>query len=355
MKADDSAAFRSLNDRLYIMKSRLLIFILALLPLGGFAAGLEALRFGKDGKFKIVQFTDIHWQPGNPASEEATRCMDAVLDAERPDLVIYTGDLVYAAPAREAVMKAVEPAVKRGIPFAVTWGNHDDEFDATREELFAAMAGLPGNLSDSVAGLSGVNNFILPLLSARTDSAAAVLYVIDSNGYSTIESAKGYAGIQPDQIGWYRDNSRRFTAANGGRPIPSLAFFHVPLNEVNTAASDEYAIFNGTRRERACSASVNTGMFAEMLRCGDVMAAFFGHDHINDYAVVYKGVLLAYGRYSGGRTVYSDIPGGNGARVIEMSEGVRGFDSWIRLADGSVINTISFPHDFSRWKASNNE
>lgn len=86
-----------------------------------------------------------------------------------------------------------------------------------------------------------------------------------------------------------------------------------------------------------------------------VMAAFFGHDHINDYAVVYKGVLLAYGRYSGGRTVYSDIPGGNGARVIEMSEGERGFESWIRLADGSVINPISFPHDFSRWKASSNE
>ena len=68
------------------------------------------------------------------------------------------------------------------------------------------------------------------------------------------------------------------------------------------------------------------------------MASFFGHDHINDYAVVYKGMLMAYGRYTGGHTVYSDIPGGNGARVIEMSEGARGFDSWIRLNDGSVIN-----------------
>lgn len=191
------------------MKRDLLVILLALLPLAGFAAGNRPLRFGSDGKFRIVQFTDIHWQPGNPASEEATRCMEAVLDAEHPDLVIYTGDLAYAAPAREAVLKAVEPAVKRGIPFAVTWGNHDDEFDATREELFAAMTGLPGNLSDTVAGLSGVNNCILPLLSARTDSTAAVLYVIDSNGYSTIESAKGYAGIQPDQIDWYRDNSRR--------------------------------------------------------------------------------------------------------------------------------------------------
>lgn len=337
------------------MKSKLLILLLVILPLGCFASGRDPLRFGPDGKFKIVQFTDVHWQPGNPASEEAALCMDAVLDAERPDLVIYTGDLAFAAPAREAVRKAVEPVVRRGIPFAVTWGNHDDEFDATREELFAVISAFPGNMTDSVAGLTGVTNCILPLLSSGSDSTAAVLYVIDSNGYSTIPTAKGYAGIQLDQIDWYRDNSRRLTAANGGTPLPAMAFFHVPFNEVNTAASDESAILNGTRRERACSAPVNSGMFAEMLRCGDVMASFFGHDHINDYAVVYKGMLLAYGRYSGGRTVYCDIPGGNGARVIEMSEGARSFDSWIRMNDGSVINRISFPHDFSRWKATEKE
>lgn len=31
----------------------------------------NALRFNPNKKFKIVQFTDIHWVPGNPASEEA--------------------------------------------------------------------------------------------------------------------------------------------------------------------------------------------------------------------------------------------------------------------------------------------
>lgn len=337
------------------MKLKLLIFLMAFLPLGCFGAGRDALRFGKDGKFKIVQFTDIHYQPGNPASEEAITCMRAVLDAERPDLVIYTGDLAYAAPGREAVLKAVEPAVEGGIPFAVTWGNHDDEFGDSREELFSVVAGLPGNLTDTVAGLTGVTNFILPVLASATDSTAAVLYVIDSNSYSRIPAAKGYAGIQPDQVKWYSDNSRRFTESNGGKPLPAMAFFHVPFNEVNTAASDESAILVGTRRERACSGSLNSGMFAEMLRCGDVMASFFGHDHINDYAVAYKGMLLAYGRYSGAKTVYCDIPGGNGARVIEMKEGERDFDSWIRMHDGSVINKINFPHDFTRWKASPKE
>ncbi|WP_373804028.1 metallophosphoesterase, partial [Bacteroides heparinolyticus] len=61
------------------------------------------LRFRSDKKFKIVQFTDIHWVPGNPASEDAYACMNAVLDAEKPDLVVYTGDLVYGKPAAEAL------------------------------------------------------------------------------------------------------------------------------------------------------------------------------------------------------------------------------------------------------------
>lgn len=337
------------------MKYRFLILLIAILPVVCSASRQTPLRFGADGKFKIVQFTDIHWKPGVPASEEATRCMNAVLDAEKPDLVIYTGDLAFAAPAKEAVLKAVEPTVNHGIPFAVTWGNHDDEYDATREELTEVISALPGNLNDTVPGLTGVTNFILPLLSASSDSTAAVLYLLDSNSYSTISGQKGYEGFQFDQINWYRETSRRLTAANGGKPLPAIAFFHVPFNEVNTAVTDESAILNGTRRERACSAVVNTGMFAEMLRCGDVMASFFGHDHVNDYAVAYKGMLLGYGRYSGAPNVYCDMPGGNGARVIEITEGNRGLDSWIRLTDGSVINKIVFPHDFTRWKASPTE
>ena len=61
------------------------------------------------------------------------------------------------------------------------------------------------------------------------------------------------------------------------------------------------------------------------------MATFVGHDHVNDYVVDWKGILLCYGRFTGGNTVYHDIPGGNGARVIELTQGVRSFKTWERL------------------------
>ena len=85
-----------------------------------------------------------------------------------------------------------------------------------------------------------------------------------------------------------------------------------------------------------------------MLNCGDVMGTFVGHDHVNDYAVCWKGIMLCYGRFTGSKNTYYDIPGGNGARVIELTEGERGFKSWIRLHDGKVINGIAYPEDFKK-------
>ena len=80
--------------------------------------------------------------------------------------------------------------------------------------------------------------------------------------------------------------------------------------------------------------------------CGDVMGTFVGHDHNNDYAIMYKNILLAYGRYTGGNTVYNDLP--NGCRVIVLKENERRFDSYIRLANGKIEYQITYPDSFNK-------
>lgn len=139
-----------------------------------------------------------------------------------------------------------------------------------------------------------------------------------------------------------------YTERNGGKPLPSLAFFHIPFPEYNEAAQDENALLIGTRKEKACAPLINTGLYAAMLNAGDIMATFVGHDHVNDYVVDWKGILLCYGRFTGGNTVYHDIPGGNGARVIELTQGVRSFKTWERLEGGKIINEVNYPSDFQR-------
>lgn len=74
---------------------------------------------------------------------------------------------------------------------------------------------------------------------------------------------------------------------------------------------------------------------------------FVGHDHDDDYAVMWHGILLAYGRYTGGDTVYNNLP--NGARVIELTEGKKGFRTWIR-SQGRVEQEVLFPDSFLKPK-----
>lgn len=302
------------------------------------------LKFNQDGKFKIVQFTDMHYIHGNPKSDITIERINEVLDAEKPDLVMFTGDVIYGKPAEEGMRTILNLAADRKIPFGVVFGNHDDEVGLTRTQLFDIIQTIPYNLTDSVAGVSGASNFILPLKSSDGKKDAAVLYCLDSHAYSQINGVEGYDHIKFDQIQWYRENSSRFTRENGGEPLPSLAFFHIALPEYNQAASDETAILIGTRKEKACAPQLNSGMFTSMKEMGDILATFVGHDHDDDYAVFWKGILLTYGRYTGGDTVYNNLP--NGARIIEMTEGERSFETWIRLKDGEIINRIHFPSDF---------
>lgn len=307
-------------------------------------AAKPVLKFNNNGKFKIVQFTDVHFILGNPKSDISLERINEVLDIEKPDLVIFTGDVIYGAPAAEGLRKVVGLVADRNIPFGVTFGNHDDEQGLSKKQLFDVLNTIPGNLTDSVAGVSGASNYILNIKSANGNSDKAVIYCMDSHAYSQIKEIKGYDYIKNDQVNWYRENSKKITSQNGGRPLPALAFFHIPLPEYTQAANDETKFLVGIRQEKACAPALNTGLFASMREMGDVKGIFVGHDHNNDYSVVFNDILLAYGRYTGGNTVYNKLP--NGARVIELTEGKPEFDSWIITKGGEISNKINFPNDF---------
>jgi predicted MPP superfamily phosphohydrolase len=69
--------------------------------------------------------------------------MGEILDDEKPDLVVLTGDLVsgYAWDGKtknwmeSKWTEVVQPMVDRGIPWATTAGNHDTEGDLSRKQL----------------------------------------------------------------------------------------------------------------------------------------------------------------------------------------------------------------------------
>lgn len=301
------------------------------------------LRFGSDGKFKIVQFTDVHYKYGNPMSDVAVQCIAEVVDTEKPDLVIFTGDIVYAAPAREGIAEVLRPLAERNIPFVVTLGNHDDEQDLTRAEVYDYVRSYTNCIQPHG------ENYVLEI-SGKRDSTAALIYCMDSHSYTPIEGVGRYGWHSREQVNWYADRSAAYTASNGGTPLMALAFFHIPLPEFQYASVVDGQPLIGIRREKVTCPVLNTGLYTAMRECGDVAGIFAGHDHNNDYSTVWHGILLAYGRYSGGNTVYNHLS--NGARVIEITEGSRQIDTWLRLRGGAKTDHTIYPTSYTidKWK-----
>ncbi len=312
--------------------------ILPAIPAKEKPAAKLKLSYNSQLKFKIVQFTDIHWKQEVLESKEAAACMANVLETEKPNLVFYTGDHVTGEPVSAGIDAIFEPVLSRKIPFAVVLGNHDDEYSMTRREIFDTIRTFPGNMTDITDGITGVTNFAIPIYQSSSERIMTVLYGLDSNR-DTVEA---------DQIAWYSQKSKEYTQANKGTPIPSLAFFHIPVPEFKEAIVDLNARFYGTRKEHVCCSERNTGLFNAFRENGDVMAAIVGHDHLNDYVVCWKDIMLCYGRVTGSKkTSHYNLPdGSNGARVIELTEGERAFESWIRLRTGEKIKPFKYPFDF---------
>lgn len=297
----------------------------------------KTLRFCGEGSFKIVQFTDTHWKNGDPNDLQTTALMGSILDLEKPDLVVLTGDVLAGKDCEdslESLARCATPMIEREIPWAMTFGNHDDEGSASRAELMIFQRSLPYCFSQcGPKNITGVSNYYLPIYAARENRTRAILYFIDSNG-SAPEGMEGYAWIAPDQIEWYLDTAEYLRVKNGGSSCPALCFFHIPLMEYNDIWNANVCI--GNKYEEVCCPALNSGFFTALLQGGDVIGTFVGHDHVNDYEGTLHGIGLCYGRASGinsyGR---EDFP--RGARVILLREGIRNFQTWLRLENGEVL------------------
>lgn len=335
------------------MKKKIfLIFSVLLFVSYSFALGQSAnseLRFSRNGEFKIVQFTDVHYKYRNPASDAALRHIQKVLDAEKPDLVIFTGDIIYAAPADTAMRTVLETVSSRKIPFAVTFGNHDDEQGMTRTQLYDIIRSIPYNVQpDRSQAVS--TDYTLSIKTSDGKKDAAVLYCLDSHSYSKLKDVKGYDWLTFDQVRWYRRQSESLKVKNGGKPLPALAFFHIPLPEFSLAESDPNTAFYGIRMEKSCSPQLNSGMFTAMKEGGDVMGIFVGHDHDDDYSAMWHGIVLAYGRFTGGNTEYNHLT--PGARVIVLYENKCRFSTWIRESGKQIVCPTTYPDSYVKddWK-----
>lgn len=306
------------------------------------------LRFNKDGKFKIVQFTDIHMKEYNQGKRDTViEIITTVLQREKPDLVVLTGDVATSANVEKAWGTVLQPMIDARIPWAAVFGNHDGEHQYSNRQIMEFLLRMPYNCSQiGPKKFSGAGNYVLEIKGSTGKKDKALVYCIDSNAYA--EDGKNqelgkYDWIKFDQIKWYRETSQAYTSKNGNQPLPALAFFHIPLPEYEAVSIKETTV--GVKLESVASPVINSGMYSAMLEMKDVMGVFVGHDHDNNYIGTLNGICLAYGCKTG-MDSYGKLD--KGARVIELYEDGRQFDSWIHTLKNSREYFVSYPETFQK-------
>lgn len=309
--------------------------------------------------FKILQLADLHYtgdptwkcrassdvliQSKKPCSEATTtEFVNALLDKEKPDFVVFSGDEIetFDASKHQAAVDVFTQGVEdRKIPYAVVFGNHDDENDFPRAKILSMVA--KKTYSRAQRGpttVDGVGNYQLGVISPQNGLGSSGgelfrMYFLDSGAYPDKHkypsTKSAYDWIKQSQIEYYR-NMSLLNREGATTPTPAVMFFHIPLPEFADATGSNR---NGEENEMPTGPSVNTQLFATLAELNEVKAVFVGHDHENEFCYKRQGIQLCYGGGTGFGQAYGASSFARRARVIEWSmdrQGQRTIRSWKR-------------------------
>lgn len=276
--------------------------------------------------FRILQLSDIHLSVKDDREKEFS-FLDMTVHDANPNLIVLTGD-IFTFADKTVVKELVRYMEGFGIPWTITFGNHDEQGYYSIEWLTEYLNSVGGNClfkdirDDNVTGHS---NFVINLV--RDGKTAAQVIIMDSNRYNFGEYI-GYDYMKEDQVDWYEKIVRYSTEENGGTPVPSVMCFHIPLPEFAIAVEEvenetgKAEPVYGEVNEAVCCPDFDCGMFDKIKELGSTKAILVGHDHVNNAMISYEGVLLCYGI--------------KGTGQIYCNDGMLGGRVYILHGDGSM-------------------
>lgn len=286
--------------------------------------------FTTDRELKILDLTDIHigggWMSFNK-DRMAFNAVAAMVTAEKPDLVVITGDLVYPVPFQAgtfnnklsskliiALMEQLE------VPWTVVFGNHDTESYSyySREDVggFYSDESLEYCLfSAGPEEVDGVGNYNIRVKNTQGKITQELIF-IDSHSYTDGDIFGifwKYDNVHQNQVDWYEETI--LEAKENNPDVKSLVFLHIPLVEYRDAYN---ALMAGDESVKHISGVVyekdpyvycgmhEDNLFEKALELGSTQGFFCGHDHDNSIVMNYKGIDLTYG-YSVDYLAYAGI------------------------------------------------
>lgn len=346
----------------------LAITMLLCVSLSANAETNSSLSFGDDGKFVILHISDP--QDDRYAAYDLINFVTLAIEETKPDLVVLSGDVVedsrigdpgvdaegikegvtvnkggeldYAATlenvkiACDNVFSIINDAK---IPFTVTQGNNDYKSGITNEDWLKIYSSYEYCIVfDESQDSTGRIDFNLEILGSD-GKPALNLWLMDTAG----------GGVNEEQIAWYEAESSALAKANGGKPVPSFLFQHIPVGDMGNLFEecnfwDEGAVSEGGKYYRLnhelangyCTSAMTPGettaQFTSWKKQGDILGAYFGHWHTEGYTGVWDGIELGF-------TYGCEFakPGPYGYRLFTVHENdIENYENELYTYEGSV-------------------
>lgn len=301
----------------------------------------------EDVVYSVLQITDVHILNDEKKDAKAFKTITAMVEKSNPDMIVVTGDITSEKENYTAFKTFCTFMEEFDIPWAFVFGNHegldiayepdevlDPEKIADKETLSDYLESLDNCIYErGDETVDGMGNYYYNV----TDENGKVitsLIMMDSNSYD--EENDGYDHFHENQVEWYERTVKSIAKEVNGdetKVVPSLAFFHIPMQEYMTAYDEakgtDKRLWGFRFPNEDGTPAVDDGMFEKMVELGSTKACFAGHDHMNNFEVEYQGIRLSYGLSCDHNIYVVPLRGG---RLIEIKE------------DGSFTTRALFRH-----------
>lgn len=308
------------------------------------------IKKDKNKDFVVLNLSDFQLSPGE---WELTHKNGAIIDYTfkqlfervKPDLVTLSGDIAWCGDT-EALELAACSLDRFGVPYALVWGNHDQ--DGGTEKLPSSEEALkkhPLFLYERGPEGLGFGNYVINI--EEDGKIVHSLIMMDSHDHAHCYDSEGkeifawgttpaWGKLYPEQITWYKEQiaSLKVMGCESSSlimHIPCFAYreafdlaFKPQPEKITLADSYKAEYWNegyegsfGVKYEGICSYPADDGVFDAIVKGCHTKNVLVGHDHVNCFSVPYKGVRLTFAIKTGAGCYWT--PELNGGTTITVN------------------------------------
>ena len=201
-----------------------------------------------DNNFKIMVTTDLHLWDEKDLIEKSLDMLARHLAAEKPDLLLITGDAILTDYQQLDCIQFGRFMEKAGIYWAYCFGNHEARAEKEFHKYFMLknIESFPHCLSKfGDPELFGFGNFKINIMNADNTIRQSI-FMFDSGrdaipehceAHGVPTDLKGYDFIKQGQIDWYKNSIKELEAEHG--KFKSMVLMHIPVKEYEEVAKPD--------------------------------------------------------------------------------------------------------------------